>query len=426
MAKKVFVLGIDGMPFTLLHTEYFCRLMPRFTAICKTFGVHKMNSVLPVISSVAWTSFATGQNPGKHGIFGFTDRNSSPFEITIPTSASRKCPAVWNQLPGSKRSIVINVPLTYPPEQINGLMVSCFLCPDIKKSTFPRDFYKHLVNMDYIIDADAQLVATDKKAFLLQLLTATEKRFELAHELLETDWSYFQLHIMETDRLMHFFYQYLSKPGSDEYSQMIALYFKQLDSHIYRLFTRIRENTALIILSDHGFCEIVSEFQLNVWLEHNGLLKFNGSGRTLNNYSPDSVCYALTPGRIYINLEGREEKGSVAARDYNAVREQIKKQLLSIPDTTNGKPIADKVFYREEIYQGDYLDDAPDLIVHPKNGYDLKSLLDGGNIFTRSLLTGMHTYEDALIVGAGIDVSKVKAIDQVSGIIQEYFNDESE
>lgn len=61
MAKKVFVLGIDGMPFTLLHTEYFCRLMPRFTGICKTFGVHKMNSVLPVISSVAWTSFATGQ-----------------------------------------------------------------------------------------------------------------------------------------------------------------------------------------------------------------------------------------------------------------------------------------------------------------------------------------------------------------------------
>ena len=143
-------------------------------------------------------------------------------------------------------------------------------------------------------------------------------------------------------------------------------------------------------------------------------------------YCPDSVCYALTPGRIYINLEGREEKGSVAARDYSVVREQIKKQLLSISDTTNGKTIADKVFYREEIYQGDYLDDAPDLIVYPKNGYDLKSVLDGGNIFTKSLLSGMHTYEDALIVGAGIDVSKVKAIDQVSGIIQEYFNDESE
>ncbi|MDR0287987.1 MAG: alkaline phosphatase family protein [Clostridiales bacterium] len=419
MLKKIFVLGIDGMPYSLMQSDYIKSLMPGLSSLCTRYNLHKMNSAFPVISSVAWTSFATGSNPGEHGIFGFADRQYDPYKIIIPTSVNRKKLPIWSQLPQDKKKIVINVPLTYPPEPINGYMVSCFLCTDIHKSTYPNDFHKHLMDMDYIIDVDAWLVREDKEEFLQQLILAMDKRFQLAFELLNEDWDYFQLHIMETDRLMHFFFEYLIEKKSEAISELIESFFKKLDHWIGRLIEAIQNESAVIVLSDHGFCEVKSEVQMNLWLEQQGLLFF-GDSRKLENYLDNTVCYSLVPGRIYLNLVGREERGSVKANDYFDVRDSIKEKLLKLRHPDSGEPIIEKIMFREEIYHGDYADQAPDIIAHPNNGYDLKASLDGDQIFTRSPLMGMHTYEDAMIVGIGIDVSAVNSIDQVYQVIWEY------
>ena len=110
MSNKIFILGIDGMPYSLMQSDYIKSLMPNLSDICIRHNLHKMNSVYPVISSVAWTSFATGSNPGEHGIFGFADRQYNPFKIMIPTSKNRKKCPIWLQLPQTKKKIVINVP----------------------------------------------------------------------------------------------------------------------------------------------------------------------------------------------------------------------------------------------------------------------------------------------------------------------------
>lgn len=90
MSEKIFVLGIDGMPYSLMTSDYIKSLMPNLSDLCTQYNLHKMNAVFPVISSVAWTSFATGSNPGEHGIFGFADRQCDPFKIMIPMSTNRK------------------------------------------------------------------------------------------------------------------------------------------------------------------------------------------------------------------------------------------------------------------------------------------------------------------------------------------------
>lgn len=423
MYNKIFVLGVDGMPYSLMKSEYIQSLLPNFSKLCKRHNLHRMNSVFPTISSVAWTSFATGSNPGEHGIYGFADRQYNPFKIMIPTSRSRRKPPIWSQLPQDKRKIVINVPLTYPPESINGYMVSCFLCPDIHKSTYPSEYYKHLMDMDYIIDVDAWLAREDKEEFLRQLILAMDKRFQITFELLNEDWDYFQLHIMETDRLMHFFMEYLIERKESTFSKLIESFLKKLDQWIEKLLQAIQNESAIIILSDHGFCQIKSEVQINLWLERQGLLSL-GSNRRLEDYRENTVCYSLVPGRIYINLEGREERGTVKQSEYNTVRDMIKTKLLEFCDPNSGEPIIDKVMYPEEIYHGDCVANAPDIIAHPKNGYDLKASLDGNKIFTRSALTGMHTYEDAMIAGIGIDVSAVGSINQIYQVIWEYMKHE--
>jgi len=419
MSNRIFVLGIDGMPYSLMQSGYIKRLMPGLSRICAQCGAHSMNSVFPVVSSVAWTSFATGCNPAEHGIYGFADRQCNPFQIMIPTSQNRKQPPIWSRLPQDKKKIVINVPLTYPPEPLNGYMVSCFLCTDIRKSTYPDDFYKHLIDMDYIIDADAWLARENKAAFLHQLIAALDKRFQLAFELLPDNWDYFQLHIMETDRLMHFFFEYIIEKKSDSISRLVEDFLKRLDRWIERLFEEIHGKAAVVILSDHGFCKIKHEVQMNLWLEQQGLLSFDGT-RKLENYHEKTVCYSLVPGRIYVNLEGREKRGSIKMKDYFSVRDEIKARLLELKHPDSGEAVVNRVLYREEIYSGEYLEDAPDIIVHPENQYDLKASLEGEAIFTQSALTGMHTYDDAMIAGVGVNVSDVGSIDRVYQVIWEY------
>ncbi|GAW94062.1 alkaline phosphatase family protein [Calderihabitans maritimus] len=415
---RTFVLGIDGLPYSLVQEKFKKGEMPNLAAIAKEGQCKRINSVYPTISSVAWASYMTGKNPAEHGIFGFVDREPNPFRIKIPTGADRKAETLWHRLSKQgKRVIVINVPVTYPPEPVNGIITSGFLCMDIDKSSYPKEFNSYLKERGYIIDVDSWLAREDKKKFMQELHRAMDKRFEIAFELMEKEkWDFFQLHIMETDRLMHFFWDDIEQEG--EFTPEINRFFAKLDNYVGELNDKLSENDRLLILSDHGFCGIKYEVQLNTWLEREGLLKFEpGEKKELANYHPDSLCYSLLPGRIYINLEGREEKGTVKEADYEKVRQQIKERLFTLKDPETGQPVIDKVFFREEIYQGPYLDNAADIIAHPVNGYDLKGRTGMDQIFERSPLNGMHTCADALIVGKNIDLTKTESIIDIFDVL---------
>jgi len=413
---RTFVLGLDGTPYSLLKDASFRTYIPNLSRLLDQNG-KRMNSVYPTVSSVAWTSYMTGLDPSGHNIFGFVDRNPNPFSIKIPTAIDRRAVTLWKELSlKGKRVIVINVPLTYPPEEVNGILVSDFLCTDINKVSYPLEFNNYLKDKDYVIDVDASLAKEDKRRFMDELHRAMEKRFEITFELIaKEEWDFFQLHIMETDRLFHFFWDDLDNKG--EYYHDIINFFKKLDDYIGKLENLLSEKDRFLILSDHGFCGIKYEVQLNVWLQQQGLLKFTNGEKKLPNYHKDTICYSLIPGRIFINLEGREEKGSVKKSDYQSIREDIKQRLLDFIHPDSGEKVIDKVFFREEIYSGPYLDSAADIITHPKRGYDLKARTENKDVFERTHLNGMHTYDDAFICAKNCDVSAVVSIRDVKSVI---------
>jgi predicted AlkP superfamily phosphohydrolase/phosphomutase len=213
---------------------------------------------------------------------------------------------------------------------------------------------------------------------------------------------------METDRLFHFFWSDLeSKRGSyDDF----RIFLRRLDGYIGRLKQSLGR-ARLLFLSDHGFCAARQEVQINLWLESLGWLKFeSGQEKKLENYAAGSLCYSLVPGRLFINLTGREEKGSVDRASYNRVREEIKQALLSLTDPVSGEKVVARVFFREEIYHGPYLENAADIIAQPVNGYDLKGRLETREIFAVPEIGGMHTYDDAFICGTDIDLSSINCI----------------
>jgi predicted AlkP superfamily phosphohydrolase/phosphomutase len=136
----------------------------------------------------------------------------------------------------------------------------------------------------------------------------------------------------------------------------------------------------------------------------------------------NSRAYCLIPGRIFVNLAGREPQGIVPLDEYEKTREQLAADLMNLRDPTTGQAVIRKVVRREAIYwpagcsgicasspeqvarANGTFGKAADLIAIPFDGYDLKLGLAGDVVFKRTELEGMHTYEDAFLVARGVDL----------------------
>lgn len=426
--KKMVVLGLDGVPFTFIKRIIEEGKMPNFASLLKKGEFKRMNSVIPTISSVAWSSFMTGEDASGHNIFGFIDRKEDPFKLFVPTAKNLKAPTIWDKLgKKDKKSVVLNVPVTYPPREMNGTLVSGFLATDLKKATYPSKVANELEEMDYVIDADTWVARDSKDKFLDNLNYALERRFKTMFKFMdEKEWDYFQCHIMETDRINHFYWADMVDENPD-FADRFYEFYQKIDEFIGELLDRLDDKTELIILSDHGFCKIKKEVQLNYWLEENGYLEYDKDEvNSVADMSSTSKAYSLLPGRIFINRKGREEMGSVGADQYFKLREEIKEGLLDLVDEETGQPIIKEVHFREEIYNGPYLEQAADIIVLPHRGYDLKGRAAPDKFLEEGFIQGMHTYDDAFIYledsKDDINLVDIDGIQDVNSLILKYFD----
>jgi predicted AlkP superfamily phosphohydrolase/phosphomutase len=215
-------------------------------------------------------------------------------------------------------------------------------------------------------------------------------------------WDFFQLHVMETDRVNHFL---LPSGGDDPYGEPYLAFHRRLDTLVGDLAGRLAPEDFLLLLSDHGFCPVKKEVSLNRYLADRGLLALP-AGKGVSDLLSESRAYSLMPGRVYVNLRGREPRGTVERGEYGAVRQELTRALLDLRDPEDGSPVIARVVPGEELYHGPTIDGfpagprppyAPDLVAVPNDGYDLK-----GNpavpLFSRTELAGMHTLEDAFIL----------------------------
>jgi predicted AlkP superfamily phosphohydrolase/phosphomutase len=154
-----------------------------------------------------------------------------------------------------------------------------------------------------------------------------------------------------------------------------------------------------MMLSDHGFCGTAWEVNLNVWLQQEGLLRFQtGAPRSLEEIDGRSLAYSLIPGRFYINLKGREPRGTVEpGAEYERVRQRIADGLLKLRDPQSGEQVIDRIEMRETIYGDDASAVAPDMVALSRPGYELKDRIGERELFKPATLKGMHTFDDAFL-----------------------------
>lgn len=396
--QKVCIIALDGTPYTLLTSLATQGYLPHIADMLSKGYICPLLSVYPPLSSVAWASFLTGKNPGKHGIYGFLDRTFSPYDLYIPNSRHLRSETLWEILSRyGKQVISINVPVTYPPKPIKGIIVGGFLSPSLEKATYPKSIALTLREMGYRIDVDIIRGKESLEALWIDLQETLQHRVEAAlHFLTHEPWDCFMIHIMETDRLHHFFWEDYEEQRIP-YGEAFLRFYQQVDAALGRIRSSVEADTLFVMLSDHGFCRLKREVYLNHWLRMHGWLHFTTPfPKSILDIHPDTKAYSLSPGRIYINLQGREPYGRVRpGLEYDIVCGDLANHLLQLTDPEDHEPIFSQVCRREDLFTGSALIDAPDLLAIPREGYDLKGEVDTNGLWHRGVFTGTHTYDNA-------------------------------
>ncbi len=115
MAKSV-AIGLDGAAWHLLDPMLGAGAMPRLAALKAKGAWGTLTSTIPTYTPPAWTSAATGVNPGRHGIYGFVAGNAQSERQELVHSGMIKAPAIWEIAnEQGARAGIYNLPLTYPP-----------------------------------------------------------------------------------------------------------------------------------------------------------------------------------------------------------------------------------------------------------------------------------------------------------------------
>jgi predicted AlkP superfamily phosphohydrolase/phosphomutase len=394
---RVAFVGIDGVPFSLLreHPEEF----PNFAALAEEGSAGAIDSIVPPESSACWPALTTGVNPGETGVYGFQDREVGSYDTYVPMGQDVQAPRLWDRLDEAGRATtVMNVPVTFPPQRNVQRMVSGFLSPGLDKAAHPDELRDYLQSIEYAIDVNAKLGhREDKSDFMEDAHETLDTRFEaFSRYLRKDDWDLFFGVFMTTDRVNHFLFKDYEHDGPNK--EAFVEFYRAVDDYVGRIREMLPGDVTLVVASDHGFTSLEYEVHCNAWLEREGWLSFESDDHDdLTDIAERSRAYSLIPGRFYLNLEGREPRGSVPQEEYEEVRAELKAELEALegPDGTN---VCARVVEKEDAFRGAHDDIAPDLVAIPTHGFDLKSGFKGHDeVFGVGPRNGMHSFDDATL-----------------------------
>lgn len=474
MSHRILVIGLDGATFDLIQPWVEEGRLPNIGRLMDRGVYAGLVSTIQPSSEQAWTSFMTGVNNGKHGIYGFIQEKRGTHKMELISARSIKSRSLWKIISESgKKVIVMNVPVTYPPERVNGILMSGLLTPGVgSQFTSPPELKAEILSVcpDYTVGIKVPLKRNKRKldGFLAEVKRQTEMHGIVARYLLQKyDWDFSMVVFTALDRIQHKFWKDMETDDTS-YGKCVFNFHTLLDDEVGRLSDSVDRETNIVIVSDHGFGPLRKGLILNNILRIKGLLGIRGQHRKLGLRSglrtslPRSFAlrifsglpvdiqdtlrnrmgrigdrfisqmtfgdidwsrteaYGVGGGNVRINLAGREPGGVVSPEAYDVIVERVINVLKEIRDPDTGEGIFREIFRREQIYSGDYLDEAPDIIPHYKDGY--RGILYGppNEIFATGdyhLLkgnTGYHTMEGIFIACGPDIVDKGQRIDSLN------------
>jgi predicted AlkP superfamily phosphohydrolase/phosphomutase len=346
---KLLVIGIDGGSFTVLSPFMKQGLMPNLARMMEEGISGELESVCPPVTAPAWSSFITGKNPGKHGIYDFMVKRKDRSEEIPINSTLREGIAFWDILgQDNQKVLILNVPTTYPPQKVNGVMISDFLTPSGKKDfVYPEHLLNEIESRfgPYPLYFKTPIIVTTPEnigRFLQECRDALRYKFQAARYLQKREKAAFtMLHIWESDQISHWLWHIFDKnhpehkgDEAEKFLPEVIAYFKELDEEIGKTIHEQGGEGNVLVISDHGFGPVSKMVLLNVWLIQEGYLKLKQDPMTQLKYW--FWKKGLTPElffRLYKNMVKRGIRfRSLAPVELIKMLNSGKGRLLSLRD----------------------------------------------------------------------------------------------
>jgi len=436
---KTILLGLDGGDLEIFDLFIGLGLMPNLSALMAGGCRGPLLSTIPPITSPAWTTMTTGLDPGKHGIFSFHRRLDQEMRRVPVNSSDVKQKRIWDYFSEQgKRVCVINVPLTYPPSPVNGLMVSGMLTPGSDVDfTYPESLKTGLNDAcgGYQIDTPWHHYRRGRELIAALRANLANRRRAIEYLMAREPFDFTMMVISSTDRLQHAFYGRIAEIGrrggaDSPLDEEICRFYHDLDDLLGHLSRQYRKSHQIFIVSDHGFRPVHTKVNINKWLAQHGCLRSKGAFgggwlrfliRRLDRVGAERTARKLLPGKrsgrtvaqahidwkntraysgaagdqaVYLNVAGRDPQGVVPPADYINERDAVEKILRSLFDRSRGEPVLDTVHRREKIYRGPCVDRAPDLVLQCRRGYVITDKRSEARLFNPAgKQTGWHSME---------------------------------
>lgn len=297
MASKVFVIGLDGGSFTLLGPWMQQGRLPHLQQLTEAGVSGDLESTIPPMTAPAWATFMTGKNPGKHGIFDFGTQERGGYGYQVIDSRFRRGRALWEIISeNGGRVVVLNVPTTYPPNPVNGVLGGDFLTPSGRRDfIYPAALLEEIEPRfgRYPLYAVPPYFAisqadADIERFISEYHAALQYTFDLAHYLIDKiNPQFLMVHVFGNDQICHWLWHILDATHPQhqpealrKHSEKILAYYQGLDTELGRLMHRGDQDTTIIVMSDHGFGPLYKVINLNTWLIREGYLVLKKGPKT--------------------------------------------------------------------------------------------------------------------------------------------------
>jgi predicted AlkP superfamily phosphohydrolase/phosphomutase len=441
----VLIIGWDGVDWKILQPMLESGELPNLAALIERGAHGDCLSTVPSHSWCAWPSFMTGLNPAGHAVFDILEHKPGVNRRLPVTYDSIKARTIFADLSDAgKTTIAANIPLTFPAPNVKGKVIAGGVLPAARSYTHPVDLQEELdKNSPFPINGMSWTTFRNRpEAFLEECAEITAKRQRTFEYLLDTtDWDFATLVYVSTDRIQHCMMQWIH-PEHPEYEEkkdtpvakQARAVYQQLDEGLAKLLERTDENDLVMFMSDHGHQACTRACTMDRVLENLGYAQFSkgsfmtniirwGPGRRFARRIYDllklhgKIALPASPldwtkSRAYtsvtstgegvsVNLKGREPQGIVDPKDYEKLRDELFDVLSDFRDPDNGKAPVKKVYRKEEVLSGRFLDTAPDLLLVPAPFYSLthaKTMVEDAD-----WLSGDHRLE-GVIVATGPEV----------------------
>ncbi|MGC9398866.1 MAG: alkaline phosphatase family protein [Anaerolineae bacterium] len=432
MEKRLVVIGLDGATFDLPKPWSKAGHLPNLRRLLEEGAHGILKGTIPFTTLPAWTSLATGKGPGKHGCYDFRLPSDSLGHSRLITSRNIPGKTFYELLTeADKRVTLINLPVSYPP-RITGTVITSLMTQG-SQCVFPLTLIDEVPGL-----ASYRIIAESRTP---DAIRAVEKeRFEIAQQLFEREWDFFFLLFSGSDHISHEMYDQMTQESPTAGGGQV---FLDIDRYLGWFMDHLPSDTNLLVISDHGFRSYPAIFYVNSWLAQGGYLTLGGDVRPegedflskmedtprqerrpglrrlsqalfnhprlyrlgkriyhrLRSFLPldldlvsrgidlsQSVAYAATNEckGIYINDRQRFADGIVAPSDVSPLREEIIAKLEALVDPFARQPVFSRVWRKEELYHGPYLDRAPDVILE-------------SNVFISFLLRSAEPFEHTAV-----------------------------